>query len=154
MGQKSRTIEERFWEKVEINGPDECWLWKGAKNFDGYGSIFYNGKLHRVHRVAFILANGEIPEGMDVCHNCPGGDNRACVNAKHLYPATHQENIKDLILKGPSPKPKGRDPVRAGLNDQDIIDIKSLFIIGNDIAGLATKYKVTLATIKRVVNRK
>lgn len=27
---KKRPIEERFWEKVDKRGADECWVWLGA----------------------------------------------------------------------------------------------------------------------------
>jgi hypothetical protein len=44
-----RTVEERFWEKVNKDGPEvrsglgKCWLWTGAKDSSGYGRHLYAG---------------------------------------------------------------------------------------------------------------
>jgi len=32
-------INERFWDKVDIGEPDECWNWKAAIESSGYGSF-------------------------------------------------------------------------------------------------------------------
>ena len=33
-----RSLAERFWEKVDVRGPDDCWLWTAAMSGD-YGTI-------------------------------------------------------------------------------------------------------------------
>lgn len=37
-----RPLSERFWGKVAIAGPDECWLWTASRYTDGYGKIRAN----------------------------------------------------------------------------------------------------------------
>src|SRR5262245_35045500 len=70
-----RTTEEKFWSLVDKSGgPDACWPWMGSKD-KGYGRISWLGKTYPAHHLAWILVNGPIPEGLNVCHNCPGGDN-------------------------------------------------------------------------------
>jgi len=92
-----KTIEQRFWEKVKIAGEDECWEWLAAKTHHGYGAFKYEGKICRTHRVSYILTKGDIPKGLFVCHSC---DNPSCVNPKHLWLGTHQDNMDDMYKKG------------------------------------------------------
>lgn len=84
-----------------VNKTDTCWLWTGANN-DGYG-VFCVGsrkdgtrKLVGAHRVSWVLHNGDIPEGLFVCHTC---DVRNCVNPAHLWLGTHQDNMADTRNK-------------------------------------------------------
>ena len=87
-------MEQRFWEKVLKT--ESCWIWVGCKQ-SGYGFIFGVGGAHRA---AWKLLRGEIPDGMEVLHNCPGGDNPACVNPAHLWLGTHADNMRDMKEKG------------------------------------------------------
>ena len=41
---KLRPLADRFWEKVDVHGPDECWPWK-ASNVKGYGQLRVGTKL-------------------------------------------------------------------------------------------------------------
>jgi hypothetical protein len=96
---KRQAITERFWEKVDKRGPNDCWLWLASKNRKGYGSFTANGYAGRAHRFSYQLHYGPIPTGMFVCHNCPGGDNPACVNPAHLWLGTTQQNTADMVSK-------------------------------------------------------
>jgi hypothetical protein len=73
-----KTPQERFWARVVKT--DSCWNWTGCK-CHGYGYFGVNGKGVRVHRFAFELLKGSIPEGKVIDHLCR---NRACVNPAHL----------------------------------------------------------------------
>lgn len=84
--------------------PNGCWQWSGARNQYGYGllCIMVGGKPTTIlaHRLQWMRVNGEIPEGNECCHDCPDGDNRACINPDHLWLGTHGDNIRDLVRKG------------------------------------------------------
>lgn len=82
----SRILESPW----DFNGTP-CWLWEGCKGIDGYGSMRFKGKPRRVHRVAYELWKGPIPEGLQLDHLCRV---RACCNPAHLEPVTCKENVR------------------------------------------------------------
>ena len=96
-----KTLEERFWDKVEKT--DSCWLWTGhIATGKGYGRIRVNGKYQKAHRVAYEMLVGPIPDGMQIDHVWANGcTNRNCVKAisdkfgpAHLEPVTSGENSR------------------------------------------------------------
>lgn len=85
----------RFWSKVEIKSPDECWPWMGwrhkpkSDNCSGYGGFQHHGINEKAHRVAYKISKGPIPEGLVLDHLCR---ERCCVNPAHLEAVTMGEN--------------------------------------------------------------
>lgn len=84
-------LERAFWKKVDKSG--DCWIWVGLVNRYGYGRW---GKNKTAHRHSYELANGEIPDGKQVCHTC---DVRNCVNPAHLWLGEHRDNMQDRNVK-------------------------------------------------------
>jgi hypothetical protein len=125
-GYQREPLEVRFWPRIVVPGIGRldgrlrlsvavrqaktvCWIWTGSKTGRGYGSISYQGKPHRTHRIAWSLFYGlPFPADKDGCHTC---DNPPCVNPFHIWPGTMSENILDAVAKGHK-----RGPGRTGKN--------------------------------------
>ncbi len=83
-------VQVRFWSKVTLAGPDECWPWLSTHNHKGYGQFMVDGKVKMAHRLAYEDRIGPIPPGLTLDHLCR---NRACCNPAHLEPVSNRENI-------------------------------------------------------------
>lgn len=81
------------WVESNCDTSRGCWEWLGAKDTKGYGVVGgtkNGGKLERLHRVTYALANGGAPSGLDIDHLCRV---RICCRPDHLEPVTRQENL-------------------------------------------------------------
>lgn len=82
---------------------DECALWTGYSRNGRYGDMRWQGKMVRVHRLAYELAHYLNPRDLVICHTC---DNPKCINPHHLFAGTQEENIHDAQQKGRLPTRK------------------------------------------------
>ena len=94
-------LVERFWRNVAVHYGNGCWLWLGARNKAGYGSLHRQidgvRKAIRAHRLSYVIHRGEIPEGLELLHS---SETPSCVNHTHLSPGTRKENMQDAAKKG------------------------------------------------------
>lgn len=93
-----KTLEERFWAKVDKSG--ECWIWTGSKSSNGYGNIGIGAPSKKnvsAHRLSYEMANGKTPEGLVIDHKC---HQHACVNPDHLQAVPQKQNGENRC--GPS----------------------------------------------------
>jgi len=76
---------------ARIDKTDSCWNWTGAHSGKNeYGQMQIDGKQVLVHRVAYSMWVGRIPDGLVLDHLCR---NRKCVRPEHLEAVTLKENI-------------------------------------------------------------
>jgi hypothetical protein len=101
---------ETFWARTTPEPNTGCFLWMDCL-VGGYGQLSIGRKLARAPRVAWTLEHGRIPAGMKVLHRC---DNPPCVNPRHLFLGTLQDNAQDMARKGRSAcrRLRPRTPVR------------------------------------------
>ncbi len=143
-----------FWQHVTKS--DGCWMWTGELTNHGYGQMprsfrrrgLFGGEI-KAHRVAWLLANGPIPDGLLALHRC---DTPACVRHDHLFLGTHKDNAVDRDRKGRSNAPHGARAFGAKLNDQTVLTIRARYAAGATLEVLAREYAVSLATMARAVN--
>jgi hypothetical protein len=98
-----RRRTEFFLANVDQRGPGECWPWKRKPTNTGYGQLRWVVGTLQAHRVAYLLAYGTLPDGMDIdhtCHhplectlkrNCP---HRLCCNPAHLEAVPRAVNLE------------------------------------------------------------
>lgn len=130
---------------------DTCWIWKGFKDKYGYGVIKVKGKFYKAHRLSFMLFNGEIPEGLLICHKC---NIRDCVNPEHIYAGTGSDNQKDAVKAGTSNfiknKQTGSNNYGAKLNEEQVKEIKKLIKQEFRLSDIASLFKVTRRAIGHI----
>jgi hypothetical protein len=85
---------DRLWAQTErATDGSGCLLWTGAITNSGYPQIWWKGKTEGAHRIAYLLAVGEIPPGHQVDHVQDNGCiYTECIEPSHLEAITHAEN--------------------------------------------------------------
>jgi hypothetical protein len=115
-------MEQRFWEKVDKSG--DCWLWTARVDREGYGQFTADRHPDGAHRVAWTLAYGPIPDGMDVLHRC---DNRPCVRSTHLFLGDQVANNADMVSKGRNRGVAGELHPRSKLTTAQVQEIRAAY---------------------------
>lgn len=158
---------ELFWSKVDKNGPvpahrpelGKCWIWTGSHQ--RYGRVGFRDEIWLAHRVSYVMAFGEVPDGLCVCHSC---DNTLCQNPAHLFIGTHQDNMTDKSIKGRVPEPPSSfvhsEPKRgtrngsSKLTEADVVEIREMRKRGLTLLAIGELFGVSLSAIHLIVTRK
>ncbi len=162
-----------FWSKIDRSEVESCWPWFGGKLQSGYGGAWWRGRHTGSHRVAYELANGPIPGGLQVLHRC---DNPPCCNPAHLFIGTHLDNMRDKVDKGRQPatflpfpdenrsrgadhwsnkrpelRSTGTKNGNAKLDDSKVLSMRSARSAGEPFRSIARRYGVSLATAQAAI---
>lgn len=143
MPPKPKPLADRFWAKVDVGKPDECWNWTGAKHPFGYGKIWTGEGFKPSYHVSFLLVGNTIPAGMLLRHKC---DNPSCVNPAHLEVGTTKDNIQDKL-----DRKRGNNGIKHGnskLSDADVLAIRSSSEKGIRLAELYGVSRSVISMIK------
>lgn len=134
-----------------------CVIWRGAKNYSGYGIRVIAGKHRRVHVLAWIRHHGPIPKPPKgkrhvVMHEC---DQRDCFNIRHLLLGTHEDNMADMKAKGRgrSGQRRGEANTFAKLTDAQTAQIIELWSAGGKTQReIAAMFECSQSQVSRIVN--
>lgn len=146
---------ERFWRRVQICSPDECWEWLSATDRDGYGAYVVqrpDGKAQNVRAHRFALAShlGEIAKGELVMHAC---DNPRCCNPAHLRLGTQRENQRDKTARGRGNFGQGEQSGNSRFTEADVLQMRRMrFIEGMRYEEIASKFSCSRSTAYKNCN--
>lgn len=112
MAKEIVSVEERFWRRVNKNGPvvrediGPCWLWTREIDAKGWGVFYTHGKgpdrkRLAVHHYAYRLLIGEIPKWSNMEPLC---GIKYCCNPSHWKVPTTEDRFWSMVRKdGPVP---------------------------------------------------
>lgn len=149
MAPRKLTKEERidnFWSYVYIKDDDECWEWQAGTQ-GRYGLFHDNGKIG-AHVFSFKIANpGIVLSGLHICHTC---DNPLCVNPRHLFAGTAQDNANDKVKKGRSARLRGESSPHCKLSDEQISMIHELLSAGYKQQEIANRFNISRSYVSNL----
>lgn len=99
-------------DRVDTSDEQSCWPWRLSLGSHGYGNAWDGRTVTVAHRLAWILANGAIPDGLTVDHVC---HNRRCCNPSHLRLLSNVENATDQGQRQKMYCPAGHEYAGANL---------------------------------------
>jgi hypothetical protein len=135
----------------------DCHYWIGARGRkNGYGTFIIrekgnrdNRKQYKPHRLLYEFCKGPIGNN-HVLHKC---DNPQCVNPDHLFLGTHQDNMRDMALKGRTWFGSKHKDVK--LKPEQVLEIRKLYAEGGHTTrSLGAKYGVNSKHISNIVTGK
>lgn len=163
MRTKDKTEIEHFHARG-IRAANGC-LEFSNRHHNGYADFYFQGARQKAHRVAWQIAFGSIPQGLQILHRC---DNMRCVEPSHLFLGTSADNNADMGSKGRhgaqrdpfgwasrmdgyQSKPGEKNP-SAKLTAVDVRKMRKLRQRGIKMRELADYFGVTKSTVFRIIH--
>jgi len=127
--------KKRFWARIDIQGPDECWNWTGNL-YRGYGRVSLQSRGYLAHRIAYALHFEYDPVNQRIYQTC---GNPACCNPAHLTTLAVQIGVRNGATR---------------LTEAEVREIRALDLQGVSLRELGRQFGVAPNTIKKIVDRK
>ena len=154
-------LNSRFWSKVDVRGPDECWEWQAYAPIrwgaPSYGHYWHNKRNVGAHQYSAMLKYNMSYEDLSksklfVLHSC---DNPKCVNPDHLSLGTAKDNTRQMHERGraylgPKCYLPGVSNPSAVLTEQQAIQIKYHEDRSQVSKKVGVKYGVSGLTIRKI----
>ncbi|MFF7130338.1 HNH endonuclease [Streptomyces sp. NPDC008240] len=142
-GRQPVAVGVRIAKRVIQDG--ECLIYQSEqKTRSGHVLIVRDGQSVGVHRAAWELANGPVPEGLCVCHRC---DRPRCVNVDHLFLGTIADNNADRDRKGRHVALRGSANGTAKLDEEAVAQIKRSLAEGGTTRSVAEQFGVSQSAV-------
>ena len=135
---RARTMphfDKRGVPKFDVDAASGCWNWKGYIAPNGYGKVFWRGRMWVAHRIIYAVLIEEVRLGMDLDHLCR---NRRCVNPGHLEPVSRSENAH-----------RGRG---CKLSSAVVNEIRKRCAEGESQSAVARSFGLHSSTVNRIVH--
>ncbi len=151
-------LTDRFWAKVDKNGPvireelGQCWIFTGDHDENGYGRILVSTTPRQyvyTHRLSFAIAHGkEVGDCAHVLHRC---DYPPCCRPEHLFEGNQQMNNQDRDAK--DRVRHGSAHANAKLNELQVAAIRRAHQAGGvSVRGISELYGVSHQTISDLLS--
>lgn len=139
---------QHFWSRVALTADTErCWEWQGGCEENGYGTVYFDAKPHKTHRVAYELFY-KVKPVQDVLHSC---DNRKCVNPHHLSEGTNADNIRDKMDRGRSkPAQQGWAYGRSKVSPEQVREIRTLLGQEVTVREIAERFEISRNLVRDI----
>ena len=142
---------DRFFDKIDMRGDDECWPWTAGTDGHGYGRFYVEGRSAvYAHRFAWeLLVHVPADASVHVLHSC---DNPPCCNPAHLREGSPGDNSKDRVDR--NRQARGESIGTSKLTEADVLEIRQRWE-WDDVTqrDLAAQFGVYPGHISRIVNR-
>jgi hypothetical protein len=164
--QNKEEVLERMQDKYIIDEATGCWNWIAAcRDSARYGAMKINGSVVDSHRISYAVYNGDIEDGICVCHKC---DNMKCINPNHLFLGTKDDNNKDMFKKGryargdnsgarlhPESVARGENAYFSKLSEYEVTNILNDYYFSlKKVKDICIQYKVDRGTIADITQRR
>lgn len=157
----SAKIIKRFWARVNIKDPDECWEWQAgfnsAKPGYDYGCLYFERRSHLANRVSLSIKIGRrLKKEEHACHTC---DNPRCCNPNHIFLGSHLANMRDMYAKGRNRPTRGEAHPGSKLTEEGVRRIRKLTKLREKynkytLKYFADRYEVDASLVKAVILRR
>lgn len=135
--------------KEDLSNFNNCWNWLGSTRGKGYGQFGSSNWTTRYAHILSWMMFTNIPiDYMNVLHSC---DNRLCVNPRHLWLGTQEENNQDTAIKNRTKK--GDESPVSFLSFEQVKEIRNKYKTGNfSQKELAIQFQCSSWWIYKIVN--